>query len=741
VSTSAVVARLRRARRGRGEGAAGRGEALARLAARAAPLLAVYVAAGAVYGYQAWQHEVPWLFQDELFYASQARSYAETGETTIRGEPNADDSLTARITSIAWHFDDPETDYLAAKLLNVLLMAAACFPAYGIARLVAGRGWALFAAAGSVTIPAFAYTSMILTEPTAYLLSTTALWLIVRTLAFDRLRPRAVLCAGAAAGASLLAAEARDQLRILLAVLAVAGIARLLLSAPVRRRRLLAAAGWLGLACLCYLGYRREARVGTYLEVVDGYWSEIVQFAAWGSGALAIGLLVLPAVLGLASLWPDRERRREPGHVAFSLVAGTAVLATLFYTGVKGAYLFFTFGTIVVERNMIFVAPLLFAGTAIFLERRRASLPGVALALAAVTYAVYEVPYQLQARFYFDAPGLSILSTANRHLQWDDGSVRKWLAGMLALAAVVALAPLAVRNARARRLGACVLGSLMVAGTLTAEVAADRASKSFWAPLAENLPKPLDWVDEATSGERSVIIAAAVKDARGIWLTQFFNPGAWYLASVDATAPEPGPNVTLDIVDDDGHVAQTFPDAPYALVDNKLGVLGEVVRRTDTQTLYRIAPPLRLTHLAKYVSSDGWIEDTDGDGVAVGEYWQYSHADPGPGVVEVSTSRAGPPGKVEIVVSPVRWVGPHAFDQGEMVRGEPYAQLVVDIDTERPVRYRIPVPGPPFVVDVRAWPTFSPADFGGLDRRELGVQPGFEYVPGEGLDEIETEAG
>ena len=182
--------------------------------AAALGLVAIFAAACLVYGFQAWHHRVPWLFEDEILYASQAREYAATGHLTVRGEPTDANRLTAIVTSIAWHFDDPETSYLVAKLLNVVLMAAACFPAYGLARLVVGRRWALFAAAATVAIPAFVYTSMILSEPFAYLLATTAFWLVTRALAYGRFGVRPVAWWLAAIGVAYAASEAREQLQL-----------------------------------------------------------------------------------------------------------------------------------------------------------------------------------------------------------------------------------------------------------------------------------------------------------------------------------------------------------------------------------------------------------------------------------------------------------------------------------------------------------------------------------------------
>jgi hypothetical protein len=62
-------------------------------------LVAIFAAACLVYGFQAWHHRVPWLFEDEILYASQAREYAATGHLTVRGQPAAANRLTAIVTS------------------------------------------------------------------------------------------------------------------------------------------------------------------------------------------------------------------------------------------------------------------------------------------------------------------------------------------------------------------------------------------------------------------------------------------------------------------------------------------------------------------------------------------------------------------------------------------------------------------------------------------------------------------
>ena len=154
-------------------------------------------------------HGTPWIFTDELEFTQLARSVAETGELARRGEPlTGQFSLYPYLTAPAWFFDDTESGYEAAKLIAVLAMTLALFPAYGLARLVVSRPAALLAALGATMIPALAYASMLVEEPFAYPWATLCLYLIAR--AGTSRRPAWTFAAAVAAAA--VAPLFRDEL-------------------------------------------------------------------------------------------------------------------------------------------------------------------------------------------------------------------------------------------------------------------------------------------------------------------------------------------------------------------------------------------------------------------------------------------------------------------------------------------------------------------------------------------------
>ena len=106
---------------------------------------------------------------------------------------------------------------------------------------------------------------------------------------------------------------------------------------------------------------------------------QLFEYGSWALGALAIGIGIVPLVAGLAGLVRRKAERDEPFDTFASLTVA-AIAAFVFYTAVKATYLSITFSVVMAERNLIYLVPLLFVGTAIVLERRRVLLLPTAIA-------------------------------------------------------------------------------------------------------------------------------------------------------------------------------------------------------------------------------------------------------------------------------------------------------------------------------------------------------------------------
>lgn len=146
-------------------------------------LTAVFLAAAVCRTVLAECIESPRIFDDELRYVELARSVPK-GRGLLWGElPSGFPCylyplLLAPLT--AWL--PMEGAYAAMRALNALLMAAAAFPAYWLAREIAGRRRALAAAFLVALLPGAGYSAMILTESLFYPVFTLALWLVFRAV-------------------------------------------------------------------------------------------------------------------------------------------------------------------------------------------------------------------------------------------------------------------------------------------------------------------------------------------------------------------------------------------------------------------------------------------------------------------------------------------------------------------------------------------------------------------------------
>ena len=327
-------------------------------------------------------------------------------------------SLYEYLAAPAWWIDDVSSAYGAIKLLGVLLMTAAIFPAYGLARLVVSRPWALFAAVGAVVAPALSYSPFLVEEPLAYPVSTLALYLIARA-GSKPTWPAVAL----ASGVCLLAIFVRTQLAVLLVVLFGALFARAWTSDRFRAwRATWTAWDWAGAVVLVVgLAVLFAAAAGrhsySWYVTTTSFKDRMLEYGLWAVGALGIGLGVIPLIAGLVALVRPRGERDARTNV-FVAMCVSAFAAFGLYTAVKVAYLSTNTSIVIAERNLIYLTPLLFVGTALVLERRSISLAATAVATAFALYLVATTPYALETYPNYETHGLAIAAFANRIPKW-----------------------------------------------------------------------------------------------------------------------------------------------------------------------------------------------------------------------------------------------------------------------------------------------------------------------------------
>lgn len=697
----------------------------------ALPVLTVFFWLCLVYAVESWGHTTPWLFTDELEMTQLSRSIAETGEAARRGEPHFFETLFTYLLAPAWWIDDTESAYSAAKYVAVLTMTSVVFPAYWLARLLVSQLPALFAATAAGCIPAFLYASMFVEEALAYPYATLCLFLIVKGLATRR---RGWLLG--ALFASLLAPLVRAQLAVLPAVYLLAVLFLVWTSGEARRRRAAWSRwDWVGAVTLFAGALVVVNGVITHQSfswyVATTYYKErMIDNGLWAAGALTIGLGIVPVVAGLAALARPRGEVRTPAERAFVAVAAASVLAFGWYTAVKASYISTVFSTLVVERNLIYVAPVLFAATALFFQHPRLRPVPVVLAAAFALYLVLTTPLKLDAYPYSDAPGLAIAQGANRTFGLGDRTIEAGLVAAVLVAVALCLAPLVLRRRPAVvRAMLATAAALVLAWNVTGQIAAADGSRILSSQLLSNYPRPLNWLDRLTGGEPAMYLGRQITDANGIWLLEFWNRSLRYVWSIDGTVKGPGPTLSPDLLSADGRITAA-PGVRYVVVDEGINLVGDVVERighgsgglTKFWRVYRIHPPLRLSEATTGIYDDGWAAGNP-------TYSRFSTPGDRPGYAVVTLSRQGwagpsPPGNVVIRVGTLV-LGNKQPSIGRVTRT---VRWVVESGGFK--RFYIPTPRPPFRVELTISPTFVPAEIdpSKSENRAFGAQVSFGYA-------------
>ena len=642
-------------------------------------------------------------------------------------------------------------------------MTAAIFPTYLLARMVVSRFWALFAAIGAVAGPSLAYGSFVIEEPLAYPAAALSFLLIAKGLVTRSWRWNI-----AASISVLLATLIRGQLAVLIVAYVLAALFLAWTSDPMTRWRAgWSAWDWVGFVVLTIGGIIVfSASVGAFSQtwlVATGYYRHrMIVYGLWAGGAFSIGVGLLPVVSLAALVRPKGVPWTRELRVFVALTSASVVVFGL-YTAVKAAYLSTVFSTVVEERNLIYLAPLLFVATGLAFQRRRLNLVALAASAGFVLYVILTTPFQLDLFPYADALGLAIVQMANRDLAFDDGDVKVLLSVVLVVSIALLLLPGLRAVARRHWLGTgitVVAAVLVIAWNVAGEVSASNGTNNFSKNLLRNFPTPPTWIDDATAGKPTIYLGQKITDPQGIWLMEFWNRGLSYVWSLDGTAPPPGRQapgyVTPDAGPDGLLTGKSIPTgAPpgvdYMVADADIAVQGKDLVRPQVQSvikedefgfpihkvvvapapwrLLRIDPPLRLASTPTGIEPDGWVTPTFGapqDAPAFSAYNQFS-------------TPGGKRGRIKIIVSRAGWQGTDkpgnvTIKVGRLIRGpdkQPALGKVSQVlrwtvHSGKTRVFRVDA-GPRTRVELTIAPTFSPHDFGGGDRRRLGAQVSYGF--------------
>ncbi len=447
----------------------------------------------------------------------------------------------------------------------------------------------------------------------------------------------------------------------------------------------------------------------------------MLEYGLWAVGALGIGLGVIPLIGGLVALVRPR-RERDPGTTAFVALCVSAFAAFGLYTAVKAAYLSTTLSIVIAERNLIYLTPLLFVGTALVLERRSISLAATAVATAFALYLVSTTPYALETYPNYETHGLAIAAFANRIPKWPAETIENILL-LVALASGIALVLLRYVRGRALLAVAATIAVFALAWSLTTEIYAANGERGASDQQYATLPKPPDWVDRTTGRRPSVFVGQGISDPNPFWQLEFWNPSMKWVWGVDGSTPG---GVTPNLLRPDGTQDPADLGAEYAVASKGVALAAPSVTTVGDYVLYRLGgEPVRLREATAGVQADGWMGSE-------ASYTRYDvEALPPRGYVKVSLSREAacfPQLKPAKGVVTIGVVGVNEFDQPGIARVTGRREVPVHPCQPNPVV--LPVPAEPWRVEVTVDPTFVPHELDPAigDRRPLGAKPFFEFV-------------
>ncbi|HET8605433.1 MAG TPA: hypothetical protein VFL66_00235 [Gaiellaceae bacterium] len=551
----------------------GPGAALAVLLALSAGLR--YAAASGI--------STPWIAPDEMLYAALGRSLWQHGSLSVLGGPTPFYSAVyPALAGLPLSLGSVHAGYTALKAVQAVAMSLAAVPVYLWGRTLMRRRWAFVAAALTLAIPGLGYSGMVMTEVAFYPLLVVCAWATARALE----RPTALRQALLLATAALLVAT-RLQALVLVAAVPTAALVEALLARRPRRLVALWPLGAVAAAGILYLGVRGGAGLAGYAAAAGSYGAGgAARYVLYHVAALLLLCGVVPACAVVLQLVAAARGGEHPEVRAYLAVTVSFAAWIVVEVGVFAS----EHAERIEERDLLGLAPLLFLGFALWLDRGapRSYATGAAVALAAAA-AVLSLPFP---RFVNDAavPDSFTFAAVWRLLDAHPGLDATLIVGVpaAALAAAFALLP---------RRALAAVAPLLLAAFAAASVAASAQVRAEAAQAqVGRLGADPTWIDRAADGPVTVLFPGG--NFTWVWADLFWNRRIVGVDSIGrAQVLGPMPQRTLR-PGPDGRVSVATPYAVTAAALTPAGraAAGAQLPGSDVGalTLWRLAEPPRL---------------------------------------------------------------------------------------------------------------------------------------------------
>jgi hypothetical protein len=674
----------------------------------------------------------PWIMIDELLYSEMAKSFASSGDFLVRDAPTSLNNVVyPALISPAWLAHPMGTTYGLAKAINVVLMTATGIPLYLWARRLVAPAFALLAVVLTLLMPSFIYTGMLMTENAflpAFVLATFA-------MALGLERPT-LLRQVATFAAIFLALAIRYQGLVLLLVLPLAIVLKAVfeLRAESRPRpwrsiwlelhrywfsfALLAGGALLYVGLQAARGHTLSGALGSY-QAVAGHGYSLGEVRHWtllhfAEFAFSVGMLPASALLLLVGLAFVRGGTRSPAERAFLAVTAAAVPLIV----IEVAAFASRFSLRIEDRYMFFLGPLLFLAFALWLDRGIPRPAGLAVAAGVIPAALLlAIPFAslLNVSIYSDTFGLIPVLRLSTLVSGVSEARRVLLIGGFAAAAIFVLWP---RRAWPQLVLPGAVAAFLVLSSYPVVGALRDYSRNLRATAG--LQEGPSWIDARLGGgAKASFLLGTTNDTwpetLSLWQQEFWNRQLGPVYNLSTPEPAGGPETPVGVAPQTGLVVSKLTGqavtAPYVVSNLSFVLDGRLIAERPPFGLYRTNGPLRVAESRAGIYADGWMG-------ADASYTRF-------------VSRR--PGQLIVALSRKIWTGPdkrvHARVQLIPLRGPRAGQAVVTrsatLSGHGSHAFALRTPKAPFTITIHIEPTFSPAQFGLSDTRQLGAQVGF----------------
>ncbi len=664
----------------------------------------------------------PWILVDEFLYSEYAKSFAAGGHFLVRdGVGPALGRVYPAVISPAWHFGPMSTVYGATKTINVVVMTLAVVPVFLWARRLVSPVYAVVAAALTLALPAFVYTDSLMTENVFFPALVLALYALALALERPTLLVQLFLLATFA-----LAVAVRVQAIVLVPVFLSALLLKILFDlrsagSPIGLRPFASALrpfvlslGLILAAAVAYAilkasqGLSVTSGLGAYAGTGSNVYSARDAFRwvvyHFAELTLLIGVIPVSAFIVLFGLAWSKRSGFEAAERAFLATTAAGVVWFVIEVGVFAS----RFSLRIEERNMFDVAPLLLLAFVLWLHRdmpRPPALTAVAAVVPAALLLTLPLDSLLNLSILSDTFGLIPFWRLATRLAGGVNDVRIVLAGG-ALAAGIAFVAVPRRIAAPLTVGA--IAAFLIGSSYSVFGAVQGFSRGLDAATGA---VDRSWIDNAVpANEQAAFFFGGAADpaaeAKILWETEFWNRKLTHVYDLGQVEGPPLPAFAAAADARTGRIGFAGTTSPrYVVAPSTLQVAGRRVASTSTLTLYRVRPPLRLAESVAGISPDRWMASD----AAFTSYVARGKT------IRLTLSRKGwngpdVPGRVRITIGPA--VG----------GSQPTTVRTWTIHSGGQRTFMLAAPPPPYRVEIHIDPTFSPAQFGYPDTRQLGAQ-------------------